>query len=111
MEQQPTDHVGRRARVLELVEAGRADAAIAQELGVTRETVRSIRRRAGVAPGAIRADGSWQARLRELYDSGATVAQMVERTGWRSSTVYNRLAELGLSLRERRAAAGLHDRV
>ena len=90
----------RSVRIAELARAGRTDPQIAAEIGATTDAVRSLRRRAGVAPGIAPGSGQprsgWEARTRELHARGLTNAEIAAETGWAIHTVQQRLWRLGL---------------
>jgi hypothetical protein len=101
-------HAPHHAEVVRLVQAGGRDRAVADELGISREAVRSIRRAEGIAAAPwTPPPATWQERLRELHRQGLTTAAMVEATGWSTRTVQQRLFLLKLKAhRPRRQVRG-----
>lgn len=75
---------------------GLRDPQIADELGMSEVTVRTIRRTLGLAgiPGVIGKD--WATPIREAHAEGLLTSEIAERTGYTLRTVQQRLAELGL---------------
>lgn len=94
-------HRARAARILELAEAGQRDPEIAETTGASVETVRAVRRRAGVAGHPKpRARSGWEERIRELRARGMDADEIVAETGWARRTVLDRIGRLNRTERD-----------
>ncbi len=89
-----------------LAAAGHSDPAIGDALGITRDAVRSWRRRhnipPGVPPGGSSLATGWEQRLAALHEQGLTTAQLAEEMGWTLRTTQERLHQLQLPAHRRR---------
>lgn len=86
----------RRQLVEELAHDGRTDAEIGAELGMAAEAVRSLRRRAGIAPARGPGRRPSEDGVGAAHARGLTVAQIAEELGIRPASVRQQLHRLGL---------------
>ncbi|AWO85107.1 hypothetical protein DLJ61_17755 [Gordonia terrae] len=87
------------ALVCQLYEDGKTVYEVAAEVGISRQRVSSVLKRAGVQMRRRSPTAKQIVEMRRLYEQGLSLAQVGERTGFDHGTVWRYLKEAGVTLR------------